>query len=128
MTSFRVFRNNLSIMTETRVKSKKKKSSPVYKKKLYQMSHMYRGQFNVLSSKKKSSLFIPRYRMYIETGGSVSYWLGSEILWAFCPVCYVLIISSDHIKGDLDGVMGAIDCQESISVLRLRQRTSLMCL
>lgn len=60
-------------MTETRVKSKKKKSSSVYKKKLYQMSHMYRGQFNVLSSKKKSSLFIPRYRMYIDTGDSVSY-------------------------------------------------------
>lgn len=128
MTSFRVFRNNLSIMTETRVKSKKKKSHSAYKKKLYQMSHMYRGQFNVLSSKKKSSLFIPRYRMYIDTGGSVSYWLGSEILWAFCPVCYVLIISSDHIKGDLDGVMGAIDCQEIISVLRLRQKTALMCL
>lgn len=59
-------------MTETRVKSKKKIPS-VYKKKLYQMSHMYRGQFNVLSSKKKSSLIIPRYRMYIDTGGSVSY-------------------------------------------------------
>lgn len=60
--------------------------------------------------------------MYIDTGDSVSYWLGSEILWAFCPVCYVLIISSDHIKGDLDGVMGAIDCQEIISVLRLHQK------
>lgn len=39
-------------MTETRVKSKKKIPS-VYKKKLYQMSNMYREQFNVLSSKKK---------------------------------------------------------------------------
>lgn len=39
-------------MTETRVKSKKNKSSSVYKKKLYQMSHMYREQFNVLSSEK----------------------------------------------------------------------------
>lgn len=60
-------------MTETRVKSKKKIPS-VYKKKLYQMSNMYRGQFNVLSSKKKIELnYTTIYRMYIDTGGSVSY-------------------------------------------------------